>query len=71
MSESVASVAFDGVKIFSATKAADRVMLGDRITTWIDEHPECEIVDKEVTQSSDNAFHCIAITLFWRTKPPA
>ena len=69
MNDSETSVAFDGVKIFSATKAADRGLLGDRITTWIGEHPECEIVDKEVTQSSDNAFHCIAITLFWRTKP--
>jgi hypothetical protein len=63
--------AFEGVKVFSATKAADRSSLGDRVTAWLAEHPEHEIVDKVVTQSSDHAFHCIAITLFWRAKPPA
>ena len=61
--------AFDGVKVFSATKAGDRAQLGDRITMWLRDHPEHEIVDKIVTQSSDRAFHCLAITLFWRTKP--
>jgi hypothetical protein len=59
--------AFDGVKVFSATKAADRSFLGDRVIAWLIEHPEREIIDKVVTQSSDRAFHCIAITLFWRT----
>jgi hypothetical protein len=59
---------FVGVKVFSATKAADRSSLGDRVTAWMGEHPEHEIVDKVVTQSSDRAFHCIAITLFWRAK---
>ncbi|HEV3191326.1 MAG TPA: hypothetical protein VGY54_12545 [Polyangiaceae bacterium] len=62
---------FDGVKIFSATLARDRAQLGDRITTWLGEHPEYEISDKVVTQSSDNEFHCVAITLFWRTRPSA
>jgi hypothetical protein len=47
----------------------DRAQLGERITTWLGEHPGYEIVDKVVTQSSDNAYHCIAITLFWRTTP--
>jgi hypothetical protein len=60
--------AFEGVKVFSATKAADRSSLGDRVTAWMGEHPEHEIIDKVVTQSSDHAFHCIAITLFWRAK---
>jgi hypothetical protein len=63
--------AYDGVKVFSATKALDRSALGDRVTAWLQEHPANEIVDAVVTQSSDNAFHCLAITLFWRTKPPA
>jgi len=58
---------FDGAKVFSATKAADRVRLGDRITAWLSDHPEHEIVDAVVTQSSDIAFHCVAITLFWRS----
>ena len=59
--------AFDGVQVFSATMTRDRAQLGERITAWLGEHPECEIVEKVVTQSSDHAFHCIAITLFWRT----
>jgi hypothetical protein len=71
MSETASATAFDGVKIFSATKAVDRLALGERITAWIGEHPEFEIVDRKVTQSSDNAFHCLAITLFWRTKSTA
>jgi hypothetical protein len=56
-----------GVKVFSATKARDREVLGETITAWIRTHPEYEIFDKIVTQSSDAAFHCLAITLFYRT----
>jgi hypothetical protein len=62
--------AFNGAKIFSATKMGDRNLLGDRITTWLREHADYDIVDKVVTQSSDAEFHCIAVTLFWRTKLP-
>ena len=29
-------------------------------------HPEHEIVDKIVTQSSDSEFHCLTITLFYK-----
>jgi hypothetical protein len=32
--------AFNGVKVFSATKFADRNLLGDRVTLWLREHPE-------------------------------
>jgi hypothetical protein len=59
---------FDGIKIFSATKAADRLALGERITAWMGEHPDYQIVDRRVTQSSDSSFHCLAITIFWKTK---
>jgi hypothetical protein len=62
---------FSGAKVFSATVARDRAQLGDRITAWLGDHPEHEIVDTVVTQSSDCAFHCLAITVFWRSKPPA
>jgi len=57
---------FDGVKVFSATMARDRDGLGDQITAWIQANPTKLVVDKIVTQSSDNQFHCIAITLFYR-----
>jgi hypothetical protein len=43
----------------------DREGLGEKITDWIQNHQNCEIRDAVVTQSSDEAFHCIAITLFY------
>ena len=55
-----------GVKVFSATKAKEREMLGDIITDWLRNHPDYGIVEKVVTQSSDNEFHCLTITLFYR-----
>lgn len=63
---------FNGVKVFSATMAPDRDHLGEKITAWLRDHQNCEIVDTIVTQSSDEAFHCLAITIFyWETLPPA
>ena len=56
---------FNSVKVFSATMAQERDRLGERITEWIREHPKFGIVDTIVTQSSDEAFHCLAITLFY------
>ena len=58
--------AFNGVKVFSATKFAERDLLGDRVTHWLREHPEFETVDMIVTQSSDAEFHCVTITVFYR-----
>ena len=57
-----------GIKVFSATKAKDREQLGEHITSWLRNHPDLEIVDKIVTQSSDAAFHCLTITLFYKHK---
>lgn len=57
---------FDGVKVFSATKFDERSVLGETVTRWMDANPNIAIVDKLVTQSSDQAFHCITITLFYR-----
>ena len=60
-----------GVKVFSATKARDRDVLGEAITDWIRAHEQLEIVDKIVTQSSDSEFHCLTITLFYRQRSDA
>jgi hypothetical protein len=57
---------FDGVSVFSATKFADRERLGERVTRWLREHPDLEVVKTVVTLSSDAEFHCLALTLFWR-----
>ncbi|MBC7975124.1 MAG: hypothetical protein H7138_09080 [Myxococcales bacterium] len=56
---------FNGVKVFSATMFADRDRLGDRVTDWIAAHPHLKVTEMIVTQSSDAAFHCIAITVFY------
>ncbi len=58
-------VKFNGVKVFSATMVADRDQLGEKVTTWINSHAEKKVTDLVVTQSSDEAFHCIAITVFY------
>ena len=60
---------FDGVKVFSATMVADRNQLGERVSEWIAQkrrNPKFELVDYKVTQSSDEAFHMIAITVFYK-----
>ena len=54
---------FDLTFVVAVAQVADQ--LGEKITTWLSAHPGVEIVDKIVTQSSDEAFHCLAITLFF------
>ncbi len=58
-------VKFNGLKIFSATMVADREQLGEKITAWLAANPNCRPCEFVVTQSSDEAFHCVAITLFY------
>jgi hypothetical protein len=57
---------FDGVKVFSATKAREREELGELITRWMDDHPDLTVVDHIVSQSSDNEFHCLTVTIFYK-----
>ena len=74
-------VKFNGVKVFSATMVADRDQLGEKVTAWMASHPRLwpfsemtawmtshptlKVTDIVITQSSDEAFHCIAITVFY------
>jgi hypothetical protein len=58
-------VKFNGVKVFSATMVADRDQLGEKVSAWMSSNPQLKITDIVVTQSSDEAFHCIAITVFY------
>jgi hypothetical protein len=62
---------FNGVKVFSATLFNDRQHLGDRITAWIADNPHNELTEIIVTQSSDASFHCVALTVFYRSPRPA
>ena len=59
---------FTGVKVFSATKAKEREELGEIVTRWVKTNPDLEIVDKEISQSSDNEFHCLSIVLFYKPR---
>lgn len=61
----------DGVKVFSATKFKERQALGERLTEWMAQHPDIEVVQTKVTQSSDAEFHCLTITVFYRANGTA
>ncbi len=61
-------VSFTGVRVFSATKAKEREELGEGVTRWLRANPGVEVVDRVVTQSSDDEFHCLTIVLFYRDK---
>ena len=55
---------YDRVEVFSATKTRDRHVLGKKVTGWIKDHQNVEIVNTVVRQSSDREFHCLTIVLF-------
>jgi len=59
---------FTGVKVFSATKAKEREELGEMVTRWLRSNEGVEVVDRVVTQSSDDEFHCLTIVLFYRQR---
>ena len=60
---------FNGVKVFCATMVAQRQALGETVTAWLEDararRPGFQIVDILVRQSSDHAFHCITILVFF------
>ena len=60
---------YTGVKVFSATKAREREELGENISRWLRNNPSLRVVDKVVTQSSDKEFHCLTLTIFYKSKP--
>ncbi len=71
----MSAMSFTGVKVFSATTAREREELGETITRWLRSNADLEVVDRVVTQSSDDEFHCLTIVLFYRERgtpaPPA
>ncbi len=60
---------FTGLKIFSTTLMRDREAMGERISQWIKDNPDLEIVERVVRQSSDKEFHCLTIALFYKERP--
>lgn len=59
-----------GCKVFSATRSRERESLGERVTEWVRVN-NVEVTQAFVTQSSDNAFHCITCTIFYRERSGA
>lgn len=57
------------LKVFSATKARDREVLGEKVTEWLRQN-ELVGVECEVRQSSDNEFHALSITVLAEPLPP-
>lgn len=58
---------YNRVKVFSATKAKDRGVLGEKVTEFLQSY-EGMVVDAAVRQSSDREFHCLSITLFCKDR---
>jgi hypothetical protein len=59
----------NGLKVFSATMFAQRQVLGETVTQWLEEmrrRPGFEVVDIVIRQSSDAAFHCLSILVFFK-----
>lgn len=67
------SSVFTGVKVFCATMIAQRLALSDQVTAWLTDarrkRPSFQLVDIEIHQSSDRAFHCISVVIFFREAP--
>ena len=58
-------VRFNSIKVFSATMMNEREHLGARITNWFADNPDLLVTEIVVTQSSDEAFHCLTFTIFY------
>ena len=59
-------IQYNGMKVFSVSKAEERDRLGERVTAWLTDHPEVEVRKIKTLQSSDKAFHCISIVLLFQ-----
>lgn len=56
-----------GIKVFSATMWQERQILGEKVTQWLEENAKTlKLVDMIIRQSSDDAFHCVSIVVFYR-----
>lgn len=60
--------AFDDVKVFCATVPSRRQSLGEEVARWLEDahqQPNFQVLDIVVRQSSDAAFHCLSIVIFF------
>lgn len=59
---------FDGMVIFSETKHTDRHNMSEEVTAWRQRNASATITDIRTMQSSDNAFHCVTVIIFYKNK---
>lgn len=57
---------FDGVVLFSATKARERESLGFAVTEWRKQHKAKRVTHITVRQSSDHEYHCVTILVWYK-----
>lgn len=60
----MALAGFTIVKTFSATRHEMREQLGEKVTEWLAQHPQLEVVETQVLQTSDVAYHCHTLVIF-------
>jgi hypothetical protein len=58
-------------KVFSATKARDREVLGERVSAWIAANPHVRVLNTVVSLTSDREFHCLSMVLIGAEARPA
>ncbi len=66
-----ARTGYSGIKVFSATTAQRRNALGEEMTEWLRAHPTVKPVATDVRQSSDDAYHCVTIIVYYNEAPAA
>jgi hypothetical protein len=59
---------FDGMILFSASKHEERNKLGEAVTEWRKRNASLVVLETQTLQSSDNAFHCVTIAIFYAYK---
>jgi hypothetical protein len=57
-------------KVFTETERRYLSEVGDNLTAWLAEHPEYEILEVVVVQSSDRSRHCLSAVAFLRERTP-
>ena len=67
--------AFNGIHVIAATMFQQRQTLGEQVTAWLEDaaktRPGFQLIDIVVRQSSDDAYHCTSIIIFFNEDLPA
>ena len=64
----MAIAGYSVVHVVSASRAEEREKLGERLTDWLAEHPQLEVVEFVVLQTSDASRHCHSIFAFLKER---